>query len=281
MDAERWLTIGEEVVLLQNAPPNRSQLMWIAVLDAGECALGSHTSLELAGFRSFASEAELIHLVIPRGEKVTPLEGVQVHESRRLRPRESVFTDGLPRTPTARSVLDAAAWQPHPRFAATMVAAAVQQRLVTAAELDAAMRTIGRIRHKQILREAIRDAAAGAQALGELDLAAMCRRFDLAQPVRQVPRKDASGVWRYLDAEWATANGDSVVLEVDGGHHLDVAQWQADIRRERAIVVGRKWVLRATNYEVRHEPAFLVRDLRALGVPTNAELSESGAAIGA
>lgn len=277
--AERWQAIGERVVLLQNAPPNRRQLMWIAVLDAGTCALGSHTSLELAGFRGFASEGDLIHLVIPRGDKVTRLAGVRVHESRRLRPHEFVFTDGLPRTPAARSVLDAAAWQPHPRFAATMVASAVQQRLVTVDELDCALRTIGRIRHKQYLREAIRDAASGAQALGELDLARMCRRFDLAQPTRQVRRRDPSGGWRYLDAEWELPFGESVVLEVDGRHHMDAAQWQADMRRERAIVVGRKRVLRATNFEVRHEPAYLVRDLRALGVPSSADLSESRAPI--
>jgi hypothetical protein len=138
--AERWQAIGDQVVLFQNAPPNRPQLMWIAVLDAGECALGSHTSLELAGFRSFATEAEMVHLVIPRGNKVTHLAGVQVHESRRLHPEQIVVADGLPRTPTARAVLDAAAWQPYPRFAATMVAAAVQQRLVTAGELDAVPR---------------------------------------------------------------------------------------------------------------------------------------------
>jgi hypothetical protein len=277
--AERWLAIGDEVVLLQNARPNRRQLMWIAVLDAGECALGSHTSLELAGFRSFATEAHMVHLVIPRGDKVTHLAGVQVHESRRLHPEQTVFTDGLPRTPTARAVLDAAAWQPYPRFAATMVAAAIQQRLVTADELDAMLRCVGRIRHKQYLREAITDAAAGSQALGELDLAKMCRSFGLTLPNRQVRRRDASGVWRFLDAEWEVRGGEVVVLEVDGGQHMDASSWQADIRRERWIVVGRKRVLRATNFEVRHEPGHLVNDLLALGVPRTTELSEPREAI--
>jgi hypothetical protein len=277
--AERWLTMGEGVVLLQNVPPDRRQLMWVAVLDAGECALGSHTSLELAGFRSFASEAEMIHLVVPRGNKVTRFDGVQVHESRRLHPEQTIFTEGLPRTPTARAVLDAAAWQPHPRFAATMVAAAIQQRLVTTAELDAMLRTVGRIRHKQYLREAVADATDGAQALGELDLARMCRQFRLLRPERQVPRRDSSGIWRYLDAEWHLADGDVVVLEVDGRFHMEASSWQADMRRERSIVVGRKFVLRATNFEVRHEPAAVVRDLRALGVPLTPELSESGAPI--
>ena len=276
--AERWLPVGDKVVLLQNALPDRRQLMWIAVLDAGECALGSHTSLELAGFRNFASEGGLIHLVVSRGEKVTPLDGVRVHESRRLHPEQTVFTEGLPRTPTARAVLDAAAWQPHPRFAATLVAAAVQKRLVTIVELDAALRCVGGIRHKQYVREAIADAATGAHSLGELDLARMCRHFRLAIPHRQVPRRDATGVWRYLDAEWELGNGEVVVLEVDGSFHMDALAWQADLRRERSIVVGRKRVLRATNFEVRHEPAFLVRDLRALGVPLIPELSEPQAA---
>lgn len=272
--AQRWTALGREVVLMQNAPPSRRQLMWTAVLDAGRCALGSHTSLELAGFSSFAAEAEFIHLVIPRGDRVTPFAGVQVHESRRLHPEEVVFSHGLPRTPTARSVLDAGAWQPVPRFAATMVAAAVQQRLVTADELAQAIRSVGRIRHKLYLREAIQDARDGAQSAGELELSRMCRQFGLTPPNRQSKRRDADGQWRFLDAEWVLGYGERVVLEVDGKQHMDAANWQDDMRRERSLVVGGRRVLRATNFELRHEPGFLVRDLLALGVPRITELSE-------
>lgn len=114
--------------------------------------LGSHTSLELAGFNGFAREATQIHLIVQRGSRATPMPGVRLHESRRLRVDEIVHMNGLPRTETARSVLDAAAWQPYPRFACLMVAAAVQQRVTTAAHLDAAMRTVGRIRHEAYLR---------------------------------------------------------------------------------------------------------------------------------
>src|SRR6478735_12689797 len=65
--AERWTAVGEQVVLLQNASPTRSQLMWIAVLDAQPpAALGSHTALALAGFEPFAAEAERIHLIVTR-----------------------------------------------------------------------------------------------------------------------------------------------------------------------------------------------------------------------
>lgn len=266
IDASRWQAFGEKVVLAQNSPPSRRQLMWLAVLDARGCALGSHTSLELANFRGFASEASRVHLIIPRGGKVTPLPGVQVHESRRLRLDQLVMTDGLPRTPSARSVLDAAAWQPYPRFAGVMVAAAVQQRVVTAEQLERALREVGRIRHKQFLREAVADAATGANAGGELDLARVCRRYGLTPPARQGKRRDTSGVWRFLDAEWDTPSG-TVVLEVDGKQHMDAEHWESDMRRERAIVVSRKWVLRATNFEIRHDAEAVVRDLLALGVP--------------
>jgi very-short-patch-repair endonuclease len=58
------------------------------------------------------------------------------------------------------------------------------------------------------------------------------------------------------------------VLEIDGGHHMDVTHWQEDMRRERGIVISRRWVLRATSIEVRLEPHLIVADLRAMGVPT-------------
>jgi hypothetical protein len=168
--ARRWTAVGQNVVVLQNAAPRRDQLMWMAVLDAaGLVALGSHTALALLGFRSFAREAEEIHLIITRGARTTPLTGVRVPESRRLRSEQLIVVDGLPCTGAARSAIDAAAWQPFPRFACAMVAAVVQQGLASAAELDNELRYVGRVRHKAYLRLAVRDIADGAQSLGELD----------------------------------------------------------------------------------------------------------------
>ena len=73
---------------------------------------------------------------------------------------------------------------------------------------------------------------------------------------------------RYLDAEWRLPDGRILVLEVDGSHHLDVGQWEADVRRERSVVLTGRLVLRATAFEVRTEPHLLAADLRAAGVPT-------------
>ena len=40
------------------------------------------------------------------------------------------------------------------------------------------------------------------------------------------------------DCEWDLPSGEIVVLEIDGGHHMEVAHWQADMRRERGIVIS-------------------------------------------
>ncbi len=127
-----------------------SAQLWIAVLDAGwPAALGSHTALELAGFRSPAREAEVIHLIVQRGHKVTPMDGIRVHESRRL-------ASGAHRAhqrPAAYGFGTVRRWTPphgsrFPGFACLMVAAAVQQRVTSPAALDHAMREVGQIRHK-------------------------------------------------------------------------------------------------------------------------------------
>jgi hypothetical protein len=269
VEGGRWQWWGSHVVVLHNAALTRYQLMWACVLDAGPtAALASHTALELAGFKPFAQEAGLIHLLISRGMKVSSHPAVAVHESRRLEPGRHTRYAGLPCTPIERSAIDAAAWQRWPRFACAMLAAVVQQRLSTPERLEAELGRVGRVRHKAHLRAALADIAGGAQALSELDLVALCRRFGLQRPTQQRRRRDRDGTLRYLDAEWVLSDGSLLVLEVDGGHHVEVGQWQEDIRRERAIVLSGRLVLRATSTEVRIEPHRVAADLRLAGVPS-------------
>jgi hypothetical protein len=107
----------------------------------------------------------------------------------------------------------------------------------------------------------------GSHALSEVDLIRVCRRFGIQEPDRQVERLDSHGRLRYVDAEWTLTDGRRVVLEVDGAHHLDVRSWQVDMRRERGLVVRGARILRATAIELRAEPALVVADLLAIGVP--------------
>lgn len=254
-------------MIMHNGPPTRRQLMWVALLDAGPpAALVAHTALELNGFRSFAAERDLVHVVVPRGWRTSAFSWLRIHESRRVRPDEHVLVSGMPTTSVAQSAIDAAAWQPYPRFAWALVAAVVQQRLVTPQELDEKLRRVGRVRHKAVLRMAVADLWAGGTTTGEADVVRMCRRFGLQLPNRQVRRLDAAGRLRFTDAEWVSASGDRIVLEVDGAHHLTVEHWQADMERERSVVLTGAQVLRTSNMELRLSPQCVASDLVRAGV---------------
>jgi hypothetical protein len=275
--AGRWQRVGDRCVVIHNHVLTRRQRMWVAVLDpAGPTALAGLSALEVAGFRFFGRETELIHVLVRRGARYHRFAGVTIHESRRFEPSDVQHRDWLPCLPLARSALDAAAWQPFPRYARGLIAAAVQQRMCTAAELGEQLQFVGRIRHKQHLRLAIDDITGGAEALSELDVADLCRRHSLEPPARQRVRRDPAGRRRYLDCEWDLPDGRIVVLEVDGSHHVEVEHWEADMKRERSVVISRRTVLRCTANEARHEQGSVARDLRAVGVPSH--LSGGGVA---
>jgi hypothetical protein len=263
----RWQRVGSRCVVTHNFTVPVAQMLWVAVLDpAGPVAAAGVTVLQRRGFRYFGDELTRLHVVVRHGARYHRLPGVKIHESRRFRDEDVRHIGGLPCTGIERAALDAAAWQPSPRYACGLVAAVAQQRLSSASAMSEELRFVGRVRHKQHLRLALADIGGGAEALGELDVAGMCRRFGLPAPVHQRVRLDRSGRRRFLDCEWRLADGTVVVLEIDGSHHLDVAHWEADMKRERQIVASRRIVLRASTYEVRNEPDEVVADLLAVGV---------------
>lgn len=264
----RWTAVTSQVILLHNHTPTRLQWMWIAIKDADPvAALASHSALERAGFKGFAEEALPIHLVVPRGAKTSNLPNVTVHESRRFLPEHIRSYSSTPCTEVNRSAVDAGAWQPWPRFAVAIMAAVVQQRVCTVPSLHQALDEVGKVRHRKIMRLALHDVGGGAEALSEIDIARMCRRFGLMAPRRQRVRRDRSGRKRFLDCEWDLPDGTVLVLEVDGAHHMEVAHWDDDIKRQRKVVARHRHLLRATAMQARFEQADLVADLVAMGVP--------------
>ena len=266
--ARRWRRYGDHCIITHNHTPSRPQRMWLAVLEpAGPVCLAAWTALEVVGFRFIGEEFQDIHVLTRRGNTSGHAAGIKVHESRRFSVSDIHLRSSIPRTFVPRSALDAGAWQPHPRYACGLLAAVVQQRLCTAADLAAEMPVVGRIRHKAHMRLAIQDIAGGAEALSELDIAGMCRKVGLRPPDRQRIRRDRSGRKRYLDCEWFLANGSIVVLEIDGGHHMLVQHWGNDMKRERGVVISGRRVLRATAFEARNEQPELVADLEAIGIP--------------
>ncbi len=92
----------------------------------------------------------------------------------------------------------------------------------------------------------------------------------IAAPTRQQKRVDSAGRVRFTDCEWVLASGHIVVLEIDGGFHMDVEHWEDDLARQRRLSGPGRTVVRCTSRELRDDYEQVARDLLALGVPRRA-----------
>ncbi|MGD0242715.1 MAG: DUF559 domain-containing protein [Streptosporangiaceae bacterium] len=99
--------------------------------------------------------------------------------------------------------------------------------------------------------------------MSELDLTRLVRRYRLPEPDRQAPRRDSAGRRRWLDAVWEAAK---LIVEVDGIHHLDVAQYWADMDRDNDFTLDDYRVLRFPAVAVRYRGGHVAGQIRgALG----------------
>jgi very-short-patch-repair endonuclease len=165
-----------------------------------------------------------------------------------------------PRTKIARSVVDAAQWARTEDEARAVIAAAFQQRLVAARDVQDVLRRLPRARRRRLITQTALDAAGGAHSLAEIDFVELCHRHDLPQPSLQVVRHDAAGRRRDLDAlfeQWR------VHVEIDGGQHLDARQAWSDMRRQNELWIAGDRVLRFPAWALRHDPGAVMAQVRA------------------
>jgi hypothetical protein len=246
-------------VVAHSGPITDEEELWAAILAAGrDAVLGGLTAAGLDGLTGFGSQS--IHLVIPAARRVrTNLPGVVVHRSRVLGADDVHPARRPPRTRLARSLLDAAAWSGSDNGARALLAAGVQQRLVRADQLEGALERFPRLRRHALIAGTLADIAGGAQALSELDFAALTRRFGLPSPDRQAMRRDGQGRRRWLDAYWEEAR---LVVEVDGLWHMEATAWWADMQRENDLTLSDLRVLRFPAFVVRDQPEVVAAQIR-------------------
>lgn len=263
--ARRWRTFGRNVVVLQNAPLTPQQRAWVAVLlPTKPAALAGLSAATAAGLRGF--EPDRVHILIRHATGVRVPSWIKLHESRRFSERDISNSAAPPQTRTARSVIDAATWSRYPRRACAILCAAVQQRLVTADQLLAELRTAGAIRHARIMREILGDIAGGGHTLAEIDLGPVALRAGLPRPRRQVLRREPSGKVRYVDAEFDLPDGAVLAVEIDGAVHLRPESWWDDSDRQNEVVISGRSVLRFPSLTLRLTPARVVDQLRRMRV---------------
>lgn len=261
--AERWQLVSDVVVCTTTGVLTREQRMWAGILHAGQnSAVGGLTALEVRGLQHWHRDE--VTVLLAKSHNLQPLEGVRFVETRR--PVGLFSTGVLPVWRTEPAALLFAAYTRSARTAHGLVAAVVQQRLTTPARLLAELPRLRPLRRAKQFRLTLEGVSEGAHSLSELGVARMCLNEGLPMPDRQVRRRDASGRLRFTDAEWRLPDGRIVVLEVDGGFHMEVGHWEADIARERDLVVTGAVVLRCTDREIEEEAPRIAASLRAVGV---------------
>ena len=235
--AGRWRLHGRRTVALHTAPLGAVALRWRAVWEAGAgAALDGVSALAAAGMQGFASE--LVEVSVPPGRQALRVPGVRIHHLRRSS-AEDVVGAGVPRVRPALAAVRAAHWAASDRQAALILCLAVQQRLVLGSHLLELVDPVpGRSRRAWVAR-VVADIADGAQALGELDFARLCRAWGLPEPSRQVVRQGPRGRI-YLDARWDDIG---LVVEIDGAQHRQGLAVSEDNLRRNALAISGEIVL--------------------------------------
>ncbi len=260
LQARRWQRVGRAVVL-HNGPLRVAERRQAALVNCGPRAvLTAFTAAEAHGLAGWTREE--LHVLVPCGARIRRPAGLKlrVHYTRDWPAVERLPARQLHAAAPALAL--AAGTFSRPRPACGLLAAGVQQRLVTADQLSWALAAAPRLRHRALLVAAAHDIGQGAHALSEIDFVRLCRRFGLPRPVQQTVRVEASGKRRYLDAEWARDDGRRVAVEVDGAIHLVVQRWVSDQLRQNELVLTGTLLLRYPSVVVRTEQAFVADQLR-------------------
>lgn len=236
--SRRWRRHGRQAVALHTGPLDQRAQWRVAVIEVGRhAALDGVSALLAAGLRHYSEP--LVHVSVPRGAHPGRHPGVRVHETRR-RADADVVGAGIRRLRPAVAAVHAALWARTDRQAALLIVMAVQQRLTTGAAITNALAKVRRHRRRELLILIARDVTDGAQSLGELDFAAMCRKRGLPEPSRQVLRRGPRGRV-YLDVYWDDVG---LVVEIEGIHHGSGETQVEDALRQNAMSLDREVWLR-------------------------------------
>ena len=255
--AGRWQVVAPEVVSVDNGRLDDEQRLWRGLLHAPTGLIGGRSALQVAGLSGYSPRA--VHLLVPMANRPSRLAGVLIHVTRRWPAEAPTNPDGLACTSVARATVDAAGWEDHPRKAAGIVLAVVQQRVCRTEDIAQELARAGRIRHRAVVRDVLAEAGSGAESLAEVDVIPLLHRAGLPAPTRQLV---IAG--RRRDLAVPLADGRTLVIEIDGVHHDGPESRWADADRDAALVAADVPVIRIPAYAVRHDTGRVVARLRAI-----------------
>ncbi len=261
--AGRWRRHGHETVAVHTVALGDVARRWRSIWEvgAGAAVLDGVSALQAAGVTGFGEAVE--HVSVPRAVHPRRVSGVRIHRIERG-PGELAVA-GIPRVRPATAAIRAASWAVSDRQAALVLALVVQQRVVTAGQLLVAASAVPVRSRRALILLLAADVAAGAQSLGELDFASLCRRHGLPVPDRQLVRTTPTGRI-YLDVCWSDVG---LVVEIDGSGHRSGLAVMDDNLRQNAVVLDGGTVLRIDLVGLRLQPdAFMAQVCRAYSALT-------------
>ncbi len=257
--AARWQRCGRAVVL-HSGPLTRDERWRAALVNCGpQAVLTAFTAAEFAGLKDW--QRDQIHVLDSPGARAPQHCPLPIRLHRTVDWPASRWR-GYRCHSLAPAIVIAASTFEKSRSGCGILAAAVQQRLLTADQLLDALNGAARVRHRATLLAAAHDIGGGSQALSEIDFVRLCRRYRLPAPVRQLRRRDSTGRYRYLDATWRRKDGRLVVAEVDGALHLSPRRWWDDQLRQNELALADALVLRFPSVVVRTDPGLVATQLR-------------------
>lgn len=227
--AGRWTRLGRHTLGITCVVPGVEGARWQAVWESGPRAvLDGVTALQAAGLTGWTEQA--IHITVPSGNRVHRLPGVRIH---RLDDAGALAHSRIPRTVPEVAAIRAAQWAASDRAAATLLAMTLQQGLAHPKRLSDVWAAVRRSPRRQVLELVVADVCRGAQSLGELDFAVLCRQRGLPEPTRQVLKHGRRGRV-YLDVAWEDLG---VHVEIDGAHHTQRLNAVDDAVRQNDLAV--------------------------------------------
>lgn len=264
--ARRWVERTPRVISTFTGELTDDQRQWLGVLHAGpRSMLGSLTAAGRYGLVGW--ERPHVTVLVDDELSFEPVAGVEFFRSRRPFDLLRSPKPGIAVCRLEPAVLLFAGYEASPRTAHGALAAVVQQRLTTCERMVEWVETLRPLRRAKPFKQTLGAIAGGAHSSCELDIRRLCRRFGFPPPDRQCERTDRAGKRRWTDCEWKLPDGTILVLEVDGSFHVEVRQWNDDLRRGRRLTTRDRIVVRCSGYELRHELDEVGVDLMALGLP--------------
>lgn len=253
--AGRWRRRGGRTFAIDVEADPQESAWWYALLETGRrSALDGVTALAYAGMTGFDSVD--LHVSVPRFDTRKPAPGVRIHNV-----NCRLADELLPGSPTVVrpevAAIRGAAWALSDRQAALVLVMPVQQRIITGDQLLRACGSVGVRARRTFIARIAADIGAGAQSLGELDFAALCRDHGMLEPERQVVRRGPDGRI-YLDVRWRCG----LVVEIDGIHHTQGLNPVDDALRQNSVTLANDTVLRIPLLGLRLSPGRFMRQVQ-------------------